>query len=198
MSFYFQVLLFCGLFLSPLSVVYSQTDLSGRPVSTVSRSYGRSGLFLDAGLYRQETEATANPAALNQWQTTTLVYDFNAGYIFDNHIYFGAEYSSRADNQISLNSTAGSSSGVGAGFFSKKGFNIRAYYLFNSTFGNYGSGDGYKVNLGYFVNMTANLFLGVSLTHSQTTFRSNAAIMVFDTWTRRETYPSFNLGVIFN
>lgn len=198
MNFIFLILFFGAVLFSPMSSVYAQTDLSGRPISTISRSYGRTGVFLDAGLYRLDTEATANPSLLNQWQTSTLVYDFNAGYINDNFFYFGAEYSSRSDNQISLNATAGATSGLGAGLFSSRGFHFRAYYLFNSTFGNYGNGSGFKIDVGYMVNMTANFFLGVSLAHSQTTFRSNAAIMVFDTWTRRETYPSLSLGVIFN
>lgn len=198
MRFIFPVWLFCTVFFGHANVVYSQTDLSGRSVKTFSRSYGRTGVFLDAGLYRLDTEATASPALLNQWQSTTLVYDFNAGYIADNHIYFGAEYSSRADNQISLNSTAGASSGLGTGFFSDKGFHIRAYYLFNSTFGNYENGNGFKIDLGYMLNMTANFFVGVSLTHAQTTYKANPMIVAFDTWTRRETYPSLNLGVIFN
>ncbi len=197
-SKFFLVLFFCTVFFCPLTFVYGQTDLSGRPVNTFSRSYGRTGVFLDAGIYRLDTEATANPAPLNQWQTTILVYEFNAGYINDNHFYYGAQFSSRADYQISINSTTGTSSGLGAGFFSDNGFHVRAYYLFNSTFGYYGNGDGFKVDLGYMKNMTANFFLGVAMTHSQTTFRSNPAIVAFDTWTRRETYPSLNLGVIFN
>ncbi len=195
---FFLVLFFCTVFFSPLTFVYGQTDLSGRPVNTFSRSYGRTGVFLDTGLYRLDTEAIANPAPLNQWQTTTLVYDFKAGYITDNHVYFGAEFSSRSDNQISLNSTAGATTGLGVGFFSDKGLHFRAYYLFNSTFGNYGNGDGYKIDLGYMKNMTANFFLGVSLAHAQTTYRSNPMIFAFDTWNRRETYPALNLGVIFN
>lgn len=198
MRFSFRVLFFCTVFFSPLTFTYSQTDLSGRPVSTYSRSYGRTGVFLDAGLYRLETEATANPAPLNQWQTTTLVYDFNVGYITDNHLYFGAAFSSRSDNQISLNSTAGATTGLGTGIFSERGFHLRAYYLFNSTFGNYGSGAGYKIELGYMKNLTANFFLGVSLAHAQTTYSFNPTMFAFDTWTRRETYPSLSLGVIFN
>lgn len=198
MGFNFLVLVFFTVFFSPLTFVYSQTDSSGRPVSTVSRSYGRTGVLLDAGFYRLDTEATANPAVLNQWRTTTLVYDFKAGYISDNHVYFGAEFSSRADNQISLNSTAGATSGLGAGIFSGSGFHFRAYYLFNSTFGNYGQGDGYKIDLGYMKNVTANFFLGASLAHAQTTYRFNPTIVVFDSWIRRETYPSLSLGVIFN
>ena len=197
-SKFFLVLFFCTVFFCPLTFVYGQTDLSGRPVNTFSRSYGRTGVFLDAGIYRLDTEATANPAPLNQWKTTILVYEFNAGYINDNHFYYGAQFSSRADNQISINSTTGTSSGLGAGFFSDNGFHVRAYYLFNSTFGNYGNGDGFKVDLGYMKNMAANFFIGVAMTHSQTIFRSNPTIVAFDTWTRRETYPSLNLGVIFN
>lgn len=198
MKFNFLCWFLCSVFLSPATVVFGQTESGGRPAKTFSRSYGRTGVFLDAGVYRLETEATANPTLLNQWEAATLIYDFSAGYITDNHIYIGAEYSSRSDNQISINSSAGASSGLGAGYFSDRGFHIRSYYLFNTTFGDYGNGAGFKIDLGYMMNLTAGFFLGASLSYRQTTFKSNPLIFVYDPWTRKETYPLLTLGVIFN
>ncbi len=198
MKFNFLCWVFCLVIFAPATVVFGQTESGGRPAKTFSRAYGRTGVLLDAGVYRQETEATANPALLNQWESATLIYDFNAGYITDNHVYFGAEYSSRADNQISVDSSAGASSGLGAGYFSARGFHIRSYYLFNTTFGDYGNGAGFKIDLGYMMNLNAGFFLGASLSYRQTTFKSNSTIFVYDPWTRKETYPLLTLGVIFN
>lgn len=180
-------------------IAFAESDAGGsRPAKTISRYYGRTGIFFDTGVYLGQTKATADPAPLNQWDTSTSLFDFKLGYITDSHFYFGAEYSSRSDDQISADTTSGQSTGVGIGFFQEKGFFVRTFYLFNNSFGNYGAGNGYKVDLGYMMNLTANLFIGFSVSHRQTTFKTNPAIIAFDTWTRKETYPFFNLGFVFN
>lgn len=177
---------------------YAQSGISGRPAKAVSRSYGRTGLLFDAGIYFGQTEATANPAALNQWQSTTSIYDVRLGYITESSIYFGAEYSTRSDNQISSESASGNAAGLGFGFFSDNGFNIRTFYRFNENYGSYANGTGYKADIGYTINMTSNFFLGFAISIRQTTFKTNDMIVAFDSWTRKETYPFFTFGFLFN
>ena len=176
----------------------AQTDSSGRAAKTFSRTYGRTGVFVDTGIYLGQSDAVANPATSNEWQHSTSIYDFKAGYITDSKLYFGAEYSSRTDDLVTADSADGKSAGLGLGLFSDAGFNARAFYVFDSTFGNYGSGTGYKVDLGYMINLTANFFLGFSVSMRQTTFKSNNSIFQFSSWARRETYPLVSLGIIFN
>lgn len=171
---------------------------SGRSAKTSSRSYGRTGLLFDASMYYGQSEATATPAALNQWQNTTSIYDVRLGYIMDNSVYFGGAYSTRSDNQLSSEMASGGAAALGFGFFADNGFNIRIYYRFNEVYGDYSSGSGYQADLGYMLNMTSNFFLGFSVSVRQSTFKTNNAIVVFDNWTRKETYPFLNVGFLFN
>lgn len=171
---------------------------SGRPAKTISRSYGRSGTLLDAAVYYGQTEATANPVALNQWQYTTSIYDIKLGYVMENSFFVGAEYTTRSDNQVYTSNTSGSATGLGAGYFFDNGFNLRAYYRFGETFGSYSDGTGYQADLGYMVNMTSNFFLGFVLSVRQVTFKTNGTITGFDFWTRKETYPFVTIGFLIN
>ncbi|MBY0555011.1 hypothetical protein K2P97_10820 [bacterium] len=179
--------------------VEAQRDTSsGKPAKAISRSYGRSGVLFDVAVYYGQTEATANPVALNQWQYTTSIYDIKLGYVMDNSVYLGADYTTRSDNQVYTSNTSGNSTGLGTGYFFDSGFNLRAYYKFGETYGNYSDGTGYQADLGYMVNMTSNFFLGFVISVRQTTFKSNGTITGFDFWTRKETYPFLTVGFLIN
>ncbi len=178
--------------------VYAQSGAQVKSAKTYSRSYGRTGLLFDTGIYYGQSEATANPVALNQWQNTTSIYDIKLGYIMDNSVYLGAEYSTRTDNQLSSTAAAGSATALGIGYFSENGFNIRGYYRLGEAFGNYSNGSGYQADLGYMMNMTSNFFLGFTVSIRQATFKTNSTIAGFDYWARKETYPFLTLGFLFN
>lgn len=164
----------------------------------ISRSYGRVGTLFDLSLYYGQSEATANPAPGNSWTNTTAIYDIRAGYIAESGVYFGGLYTSRSDNQVSLNTETGSSTGVGAGYFADNGFFLRGYYKFGDTFGNYSDGTGFQADLGYLLNPTSSFFFGVNLSIRQTQYKSNPTIAGFDSWTRKETYPFLTFGFLFN
>ena len=170
----------------------------GPKAKAISRSYGRIGALFDASVYYGQTEATANPAAGNSWSNTTAIYDIKAGYISEAGIYVGAVFTSRSDNQVSVDSVSGSSTGVGVGYFGDGGFNLRGYYKFGDTYGDYNEGTGFQADLGYLLNPTSNFFFGVNLSIRQTQYKSNSTIAGFDSWTRKETYPFFTFGFLFN
>ena len=171
---------------------------SARPAKTISRSYGRIGTLFDVGIYYGQTEATANPVAGNSWQNTTAIYDIKLGYITEDSLYFGADFTSRSDNQISVTSVSGSSAGVGVGYFSDGGFNIRAYYKFSDVYGDYQDGSGFQADLGYMLNPTSNFFIGLAVSVRQSTYKTNNMIAGFNSWTRKETYPFINIGFLLN
>lgn len=170
----------------------------GAKAKAISRSYGRIGALFDASLYYGQSEATANPAAGNSWTNTTAIYDIKGGYISEAGIYVGAVFTSRSDNQISLATVSGSSVGVGVGYFGDGGFNLRGYYKFSDTYGDYSDGTGFQADLGYLLNPTSNFFFGVNVSIRQTQYKSNSTIAGFDSWTRKETYPFFTFGFLFN
>ncbi len=170
----------------------------GKPAKTYSRSYGRTGFLFDTAVYYGQSEASANPAAANTWQNTTSLYDIKLGYIMENSLFFGAEYCTRTDNQVSITSTSGTGTGVGIGYFYDNGFNLRAYYKFGETYGNYSEGSGYQADLGYMINMTSNFYMGLALSIRQTSFGANSTISNYSYWTRKETYPFFTLGFLIN
>lgn len=170
----------------------------GKTPKAISRSYGRIGTLVDVSIYYGQTEATANPAAGNSWQNTTAIYDLKGGYITDSSIYIGAVYTSRSDNQVSAASASGSSVGIGGGYFADSGFNIRGYYKFNDTYGDYKNGSGFEANLGYLLNPTSNFFFGLNVSVRQSTYTSNSVIPGFNSWTRKETYPFLTFGFLIN
>ena len=165
---------------------------------TILRSYGRIGILFDVGIYYGQTEVIANFVAGNSWQNTTAIYDIKLGYITEDSLYFGADFTSRSDNQISVTSVSGSSAGVGVGYFSDGGFNIRAYYKFSDVYGDYQDGSGFQADLGYMLNPTSNFFIGLAVSVRQSTYKTNNMIAGFNSWTRKETYPFINIGFLLN
>lgn len=197
MRFKTILVLFMLLLLSkPLLAQSSQSG--GKTVKVSNRLYGKMGFLFDLGIYYGQSEATANPAALNEWQNNTSIYDIKLGYVSDNNIYWGAEYSVRGDNQILGNQAAGNGGGIGIGYFADNGMNFRAFYRLSDKFGDYTDGSGYQADIGYSVNLTSNFFLGFVMSIRQITYKSNSTIVGFDYWTRKETYPMLNLGFLFN
>ncbi len=178
------------------SVAHSQSS-SGRPAKTISRTYGFAGVLADLGLYYSLSEAAATPSVNNTWQSSTTIYDFKLGYIEESHWYYGLLYSGRSDSQLSPDQSTGGAVGAGLGYFGYNGFNIRGFYKFNDTFSDYKDGTGVQLDLGFAINPTSNLYLGLNLSVRETIFKSNSTIAGFDSWTRRETYPFVTVGYLF-
>lgn len=170
---------------------------SGRPAKSISRTYGFAGLLADVGLHYSLSEATATPSANNTWESSTSIYDLKLGFIDESHLYYGLLYSGRSDSQLSTDQTTGGALGAGLGYFWYNGFNIRAFYKFNDAFGDYKDGAGYQVDLGFAINPTSHLYLGLNLSVRETTFKSNATVAGFQPWTRRESYPFVTVGYLF-
>ena len=195
------------IFLSILSIIATlivsidikaQTETTDKSIKTISRSYSRKGLILDSIIYLGQTEAKANPVNLNQWKATTTIYDIKLGYILENNIYYGVEYSIRNDTQISLATSSGSAAGLGLGYFNDNGFNFRGFYRLSEIFENYSNGSGIQADLGYMINLNVNFFIGLAISYRQSTFKTNNTIVAFDTWTRKEIYPFVTVGLIIN
>lgn len=177
------------------SFVYADTLPRGG--KTISRAYGFSGTLFDMALFYSQTEATATPSTGNTWQSSTSLYDVKLGYITESQFYWGGLYGFRSDNQVSTSAVSGNALGAGVGYFSHNGFNIRAYYKFNETYGDYKEGSGYQVDIGYTINPTAAFYLGVNLSVRNIIFKSNDIIPSFQSWERKETYPFITLGFLY-
>lgn len=171
---------------------YAQTG-KAKPIS---RTYGFVGTLIDFGLYYSQTEATATPSAGNTWDNNTSIYDVKLGYINESYIYLGAIYTARADNQAAATQTSGSSTGLGLGLFGYSGFNIRGYYKFSDTYGDYKDGTGYQLDLGYAINPTSSFYLGLNVSIRESTYKTNTTIGSFESWSRKETYPFITLGFL--
>ncbi len=161
---------------------------------------GRSGVLFDLGYYYGQSEATANPSPGNEWKDLTSVYDVKLGIITESDFYFGGGYMTRSDSLSSqgISSSSGGTAMAGLGYYWGSGFNLRAFYHINETFGNYSSGTGFQADLGYMVNITSNFYLGALLSHRQTVYTSNNSIVNFQTWTRKQTFPMITFGFLIN
>ncbi len=175
----------------------ADAESSGRGSRPISRTYGFVGTLVDVGLYYSQTAATATPSAGNTFDNSTSVYDIKLGYISESHFYFGGLYTVGGDNHVSANRVSRYTGGAGLGYFGYNGFNLRAYYIFDSTYGDYKSGTGYQADLGYAINPTSTFYLGVALSLREVKYPTNQTIAAFQSWTRKETYPFVTLGFLF-
>ncbi|OFZ29292.1 MAG: hypothetical protein A2622_07695 [Bdellovibrionales bacterium RIFCSPHIGHO2_01_FULL_40_29] len=162
-----------------------------------STAGSRSGLLLDMAVYYGQSEASANPAAGNEWRNVTSVYDFKLGYVTESHVYLGAEYSTRSDSET-LTSTTGGTAGVGLGYLWGSGYHLRSFYRINETWGAFSNGTGFQADLGYMVNMAASFYLGVLVSHRQVTFTENNTILNFKSMAKKDTQPMITFGFLFN
>ncbi len=192
-------------FFSSLTEVLAQSPrASGRPAKAISYSSGSSGVLFDVGIYYGQSQATADPVVGNEWKTSSSIYDIKLGYIREDGIYLGAEYSTYTQSTAATLSTpavesqAGGGAGVGLGYFWNSGFHGRTFYRFNETFGEYKSGTGFQADLGYAINVTSNFYLGIMFSHRQVTFKEYALTNNFQYWTKKETYPFLTMGFKVN
>jgi hypothetical protein len=186
----FFVLLFSG-------VAGAQADSGGRGARPISRTYGFVGTLADIGLYYSQTAATATPSAGNTFDNTTSVYDIKLGYISESHFYIGGLYTAGSDNHVSANRVSRYTGGAGLGYFAYNGFNLRAYYIFSSDYGDYKDGTGYQADLGYAINPTSSFYLGVAVSLREVNYKTNQTIANFESWRRKETYPFITMGFLF-
>ncbi len=180
------------------SLSMAQSYNSPKQAKQISRTYGFVGTLADLGVYYSQSQATANPAAGNSFSNETSVYDVKLGYISESHYYFGALYSAGSDNQVSSNKASRGTVGAGIGYFGYNGFNLRAYYLLSSTYGDYKDGTGYQVDLGYAINPTSSFYLGLAMSLREVNYKTNATISGFESWVRKETYPFITIGFLIN
>ena len=191
----FAIYLYSICFLFGLNV-FSASNPRERTAS-FSFNSSRSGVLFDAGLYYGQTEATADPAAGNEWRNLTSIYDIKLGYIFDSSIYLGGGFSTRNDSSILTTSNGGTAT-VGLGYFWGSGFHLRSFYRINETFGDYSEGAGFQADLGYMTNMSSNFYLGLLLSHRQVKFTKNSTISNFKSFIKKDTQPMVTLGFLIN
>jgi len=156
---------------------------------------GKSGVLFDTAIFYGQSESTADPNVGNQYRNNNAVYDIKLGYIFEPGIYVGGEYAIR-NYSYTNGSDTGYASAIGLGHFWNNGFNFRAYYRFNESIGAYGDGTGYQIDLQYMTNISSDFYIGVLVSHRQTTFKSNTWINAFNEWTYRATNPAVTLGFL--
>ncbi len=166
-------------------------------VTSYSMNSGRSGVLFDAAIYYGQSEATAEPALGNEWKNLTSVYDLKLGYVFNSNLYLGGEFSTRNDASATVTSN-GTTAALGAGLFWGSGFNLRSFYRINESWGDYSNGTGFQADLGYMHNLTSNFFIGLLVSHRQTTFTKNNLIVGFKSFTKKETQPMLTLGFLIN
>lgn len=172
----------------------SSTRSRGRITPGVVVS-GKSGTLFDTAIFYGQSESSADPNVGNQYRNNNTVFDIKLGYVFEPGLYFGGEYTIR--NYSYTNGTdTGYASAIGLGHFWNNGFNFRAYYRFNESIGAYGDGTGYQMDLQYMTNMSSDFYIGVLVSHRETTFKSNAWISGFNQWTYRATNPAVTIGFL--
>ena len=92
----------------------------------------------------------------------------------------------------------GSAVALGGGYFWNSGFNARAFYRLNETWGDYSDGSGFQADMGYMLNMTAGFHIGFLLSHRQVTFSKNNTITNFNSTTKKDTQPMITIGWLIN
>lgn len=188
------------MFLFSAQLQAQQKSSNGKTAKLMTSNYGRTGTLFDVGIYYGQSEATANPVSNNEFKSIISIYDIKLGYVFSEGYFLGAGYSARNESSSTTSSatTTGGAGMVGLGYFSSNGFNLRSYYHFNESFGDYKVGSGFQADLEYKVNMSSNFYMGIAFSHRQITYTQNNLITGFTSWIRKESYPFVTFGFIVN
>jgi hypothetical protein len=160
-----------------------------------SSGAGTRGYLLEAQVFYGAGKAEADPPAvtgqpglINQFETSTSFTSIKMSRIYDSGWNIAGVYSIRSDVRGSV-TTSARSQGLGVGYLDSSGASIRLFYHLGETYGDFSDGKGASGELGYYLKLTPQVFLGFLLTHQQIQYLKNPLIPNFQNWTSRWSHP---------
>lgn len=174
------------------TIVFAQSTRSQEGQASFAPS-ARAGALFDVATFYGTNEETSEPVSASDYKENESVFDIKLGYVFSYGLLLGVEYSVRNYGFTNW-STTGSASAAGLGYVFKNGFNIRGYYRFNEVFSDYRNGTGFQADIGYTHLVATNFFIGMSISHRETTFDKRDSDPTLTKFTYKSTDPMFTVG----
>lgn len=190
-SFTFAVVVFLALGCAEFT--FAQSKSSTARINYITQ---KSGVLLDLAAQYGQAEATSDPATQN-FKNNTSINDLKLGFISDEDLYFGALFSAKSFSTLAGSKTS-HTGGLGLGYFFRNNFNFRLFYRHDENYGDYRKGSGFQTDLEFKTILAAQIYLGVLVSHRQTTYRENDSIPFFKQNTSKETYPAITVGFLMN
>lgn len=156
-------------------------------------TYPRKGIYLD-GAYFFGSNTVSSAEAKASTQNSFL--DVKLGYINGGGYYYGGQYTFK-NNKDDTSRSEGRGSGFGVGYYWISGFDVRGYYRFHESYGNYRDGSGFQVNLGYSARLTPEIFLGVLVDYREINFKLYTQDPTVRSTVMRTLQPAVTIGYSF-
>lgn len=164
------------------------------PVTPVG-VFVRKGIYLDTAYFFGSNDVASSPSTNSSLNQTSFL-DIKLGYINTAAFYYGGQYTLRND-ATRTTKVNGQGTGFGIGYFWYLGFDVRGYYRFNESFGDYSKGSGYQVNVGYSTRVVSNLYLGILLDFREIKYQTYSLDPTIRSTSIRTIQPSATLGYLF-
>ena len=172
-----------------------KSSSSGSSVGLSTRGY-----LLEAQFYYGAGKAEADPPTVtgqpglnNQFETSSTYSSLKIARIYASGWNIAGVYSVRSDVR-GTGTTSARSQGLGFGYLDDSGASVRLFYHLGEIYGDFSDGKGGSAELGYYLKLTPQVFLGFLLTHQQIQYSKNTLIPNFQSWTSRWSHPAITFA----
>lgn len=138
-------------------------------------------------------KVNGQPLISNEFESNSGFYSLRFGRVYGPGIYLGALYANRSDVR-GLVTTPGRSQALGLGYFGDSGARFRFYYHLGETYGDFSDGKGGSAELGYYLKLGSQVYLGFLATYQQIQYFKNPMIPNFKDWTASWSHPALILA----
>lgn len=186
------------IFFKPIYALAQVTPRYNRVLNGPSTVYNpyRRGFVLDFGYFYFSEEKSTQPSSGADGSTQYSNLDFKLGYLNQASFYWGGAYSIKND-LLFTNRAQGRGSGVGLGYFWNNGFDLRGYYRFQESYGEYTSGNGYQICLTYSSKLSQMVNLGFTVDYREIKYLDYSQDPAMDYHLIKKLNPSVTMSIYF-
>lgn len=175
-------------------------EASSARASSSSGTLGSKGYMFETQFYYGAGSAQADPSTVtgeptltNEFESNSGLYSLKLGRVYASGFYLGALYSVRSDVRGTV-TMSGRSQALGLGYFGDSGGSIRFYYHLGETYGDFSNGHGGSTDLGYYLKLGSNIYVGFLLTYQQIQYLKNPLVANFKNWTASWSHPAITIA----
>lgn len=184
------------LFSAPDLYAQAQRAANRNKAAAIVYSPHRKGTVIDFSAFYSLNETSSKPADPSDSSSKASSLDIKLGYINQAAFYWGVGYTFKTD-ELQAAQTTGRGSGFGFGYYWSNGFDLKTFYRFQESYGNFSKGDGYQVNLSYSSKISSMLNIGFNLDYREIKYLDFLDTPEFDARLMKTVQPSVALSIYF-
>ncbi len=165
----------------------------GKTGVTQVGTYPRQGVYADLAYFFGSNSIASTDAEAS---TQNSFLDLKLGYVNQVGFYYGGQYTFK-NNSDNVGNNEGRGSGAGVGYFWVSGFDVRAFYRFHETYGNYRDGSGFQLDVGYSARITPEIYIGVIVDFREINFKIYTLDDTVTSTIMRTLQPAVTIGYTF-